>query len=501
MFERKLSFRDRRGSLLLVILFLCTVPGASVLWADTYKGAPPDPSEVWVPDVDVSHANSRGSKTAPSDQPPPAVLAPEKKYRLSELIDIAQKNNPKTRIAWENARQAAVAVNMAKGFYYPVLSLAAIGLYEHVPLPFPKLLSGNRGYITADTGIVRVEAVMEWLLLDFGRRTLSVKTTARNQIAANYAFNAQHQQIAFDVATHFYTLNALNAQVQASRAAFADAKLIEESAQALRERGMATVPEVLIARQARVQSAFDLETVLAEQRDAQVALAGSVGVTPTTEFQIADLSKTPVPTEMPETVDEATEKALAQRLDLQALEADVQASETAVRLARAAFWPQVFLRGNAGPAYNNFKVDSFSWASVFEPQYGVALALEWPIFNGFETKSRTALAESEQAKKQSELALLRDTVVQEVWKAYSAAGNALRRHKAAESLLEASQSAYDSALASYQQGLATLPEVTTGPSGTLSGPRRSERNPGRSAPHLCHPLLRHRRNVDRPRFS
>ncbi len=36
-----------------------------------------------------------------------AEIDPAKPYRLEELIDIAETNNPRTRIAWETAKQAA----------------------------------------------------------------------------------------------------------------------------------------------------------------------------------------------------------------------------------------------------------------------------------------------------------------------------------------------------------------------------------------------------------
>jgi hypothetical protein len=42
-------------------------------------------------------------KALPPALPPP-VLDPAKVYTLSELVDIAEQNNPETRVAWENAK-------------------------------------------------------------------------------------------------------------------------------------------------------------------------------------------------------------------------------------------------------------------------------------------------------------------------------------------------------------------------------------------------------------
>src|SRR5215472_15121104 len=44
--------------------------------------------------------------------PSPADIDPNHVYSLVELIDIAQRRNPATRVAWEQARQAAINVGI-----------------------------------------------------------------------------------------------------------------------------------------------------------------------------------------------------------------------------------------------------------------------------------------------------------------------------------------------------------------------------------------------------
>ena len=38
----------------------------------------------------------------------PSPIDPQKRYNVVELIDIAERVNPETRVAWEAARQAAI---------------------------------------------------------------------------------------------------------------------------------------------------------------------------------------------------------------------------------------------------------------------------------------------------------------------------------------------------------------------------------------------------------
>jgi outer membrane protein TolC len=45
-------------------------------------------------------------------------IDPQKPYRVEELIDMAETNNPRTQIAWERAKQAADRLGIARSDYY-----------------------------------------------------------------------------------------------------------------------------------------------------------------------------------------------------------------------------------------------------------------------------------------------------------------------------------------------------------------------------------------------
>ena len=55
----------------------------------------------------------------------PSEIDPLKNYELAELIDLAERTNPETKVAWERARQAAATVGLAKSEYFPILALRA----------------------------------------------------------------------------------------------------------------------------------------------------------------------------------------------------------------------------------------------------------------------------------------------------------------------------------------------------------------------------------------
>ena len=68
----------------------------------------------------------------------PSSIDLQKRYDLVELIDLAQRLNPETRVAWEAARQAAIGVGLVESAYFPVLTLTALGGYQSEAFPAPR---------------------------------------------------------------------------------------------------------------------------------------------------------------------------------------------------------------------------------------------------------------------------------------------------------------------------------------------------------------------------
>ena len=98
-----------------------------------------------------------------------ATVAPRRPYRLDELIDIAETNNPRTRIAWERAKQAAEGIGIARSEYFPRLAGTALFGNERFINPFPKPLA-PLGYTIVESPTVDAGLEMEYTVFDFGRR-------------------------------------------------------------------------------------------------------------------------------------------------------------------------------------------------------------------------------------------------------------------------------------------------------------------------------------------
>src|SRR6202007_790654 len=155
--------------------------GCALLGAcnDTRDLAPASPDTPW------QFEPSKESPTAPAPAsggrrlvvpentavqlPSPAHGDTNHVYSLVELIDIAQRRNPATRVAWEQARQAAINVGISRAAYLPAPTASAVPGWEHFVTPFPSNLV-PQGFIIFNAQEAIPQLAVNYLLLDFGTR-------------------------------------------------------------------------------------------------------------------------------------------------------------------------------------------------------------------------------------------------------------------------------------------------------------------------------------------
>src|SRR5713226_6512178 len=400
-------------------------------------------------------------------------INPRKIYGLAELIDIAERNNPDTRVAWERARQAAAAVGLSESAYYPFLVASAAAGYDRAFIPFSTLavdpthpsLSNVRitggGSLVTEARVYRGELNAKWLLLDFGERS-AVAATAREQLMmANVGFNATHQKIVFQVTERFYQLGTARQKVLVSQSALEAAQTVEQAVQARIDNGLATKPELLQAKQQTAQSAFEVEATTGVESDARVALVESIGLLPTVPLKVADLGQRSTSGEGDGSVDELIERALWQRPDLVAKLANVHAKQDEIKKVRAEYYPKVAIDAHVTETELDVSIANSPFFGDHRPTYGVFLTASVPIFDGFARRHKMEMAEAELHGAENELAGARDSAVREVWKAYTDFKTALRKQESAAKLVTASQNAFDGVLESYKQGLSTYPEIVS----------------------------------------
>src|SRR6266480_4655746 len=108
--------------------------------ANARNDPPPSSERTWAPPNLPNHERElAGHRFNNAESTSRVSIDPRKIYGLAELIDVAQRNNPETRVAWERARQAAAAVGLSESAYYPFLVASAAAGYDRAFIPFPTL--------------------------------------------------------------------------------------------------------------------------------------------------------------------------------------------------------------------------------------------------------------------------------------------------------------------------------------------------------------------------
>jgi outer membrane protein len=396
--------------------------------------------------------------------PSPADVDPNHVYSLVELIDIAQRRNPATRVAWEQARQAAINVGIARAAYLPALTASAVAGWEHFVTPFPSNLV-PQGFIIFNAQELIPQLAVNYLLLDFGGRAAAVEAAGQISIAGNVAFTAAHQQLIFNVARAYFSLDGADAAVRAARQGLADAQVVQQSAEALFGRGLDTIVDVQLARRATAQAQYDLAQANTAQHDAMYTLLAAMDLPPTTKLRVADASKHPLPQRTARTVDDVLSEALRRRPDLLANVAKLRASDAEIAAARSTLAPKVSLSANVQGNIGRLNVDNSPYSSVAKPQGAALLKFEWPLYTGGLLQNKLSLAQSKREEAAAALHERTDQALREVALAYDQVDTGLLQYDAAIALQTASEAAFHSASDAYAHGVGTLTDATSAQTG------------------------------------
>ncbi len=418
-----------------------------------------------------SEASAQGyvlpANPAAATMPATPTIDPARTYDLPDLIDVAEATNPETRIAWNEARNAALAAGIARSTYLPRITASALGGYQTAHGHGSALGLSTSDNVSASGSISAVS--LQWLLFDFGERSAIVEAVDQGTVVANILFTAAHQKLIHDVSLAFYAYSAARARTSSAARSLQDAQDVQRAAVDRYKHGIGTVIEVAQARQAAAQARLAQVQAEGATQDASITLMAAMGIPPLTKLKIADIGGRPLSPAMESSVEQILSAALARRPDVLAAYAAQKASLANVRAARAEFLPKFFV--SATGAYTTGGLDITAIPSVGAGQaptvnlsnrrLGATIVggVTIPLYDG-----GTRDAALEQAKTRADnagLALTRvkEEAVRQIVIADNALRTSLAAHDAADALLAAAQTTYDAALAAYRHGVGSSTDV------------------------------------------
>lgn len=438
-------------------LSACAAPQATAPGSQTGFDAPEPPRLTSLP-----HEEPEQASHTPH-------LQPDHDYTLPELIDLAQRLNPSTRIAWGEAQQAAQAAGMVQSAYLPLISANIVGGYVRSDRSDGVRILGRDLELDYDTHLSgAVPALtLKWLLFDFGKRAALQEAADKLALASRITFNGVHQAVIAEVSISYFNYNSARRREQIAAQGLKNAALIEDIALEREHSGLGTRIEVAQARQLKAQARLHHVNAGTLARQSYQILLGAVGLTPDSRLQVADSAERPLPQELDIPGNDILKRAIAQRPDVQALQAAHQATLAGVESAQASFMPKLALMGFVSKRMGSLSVGNLPEVSPQTSSSGAVLALSIPLYDaGLRAK------QTREAQLRVETARARvNKTEQDAYKQMVIAADALRAalesHQAAQALVDAAQITYDGALESYKEGLTGMMLLTEAHSGLL----------------------------------
>jgi len=427
-------------------IFVCAL-STLPLWG---QQAPPSPDHAWpVPQ------NARfQAELAQVPAMTRAVPNPSQLYSLPELVDIAERNNPETRVLWEQSKQKAAAAGIARGALFPTVAALASASLSQYSIFVTK-------FYHEDLATFPATLSLSYTVFDFGARGAKIDQAKANLLAADFAFNDVHRKIIFQVVDAYYRLLDAISQGEAAQATLTDAQTVQQAIEARLANGLATLPDVLEARAAAAQAQYELVSTHGLEEIARGVLANVLGVNPAAPLDVEDVSKTLLPQTLEESVKTVIERSLGQRPGLLSQVAQLRYADAGIREARSAFYPTVGFSGEWGHRNSYGSQNSNPTISSQIYPYSVQLNLNWTVFDGGTRRNQVARAEAQYRQAQAQVAVSRDQIENEIWTSYSKLKTAQEQKKAADTLLEAAEQSYSAATESFQAGVRTFIDVTT----------------------------------------
>jgi outer membrane protein len=421
-----------------------------------------------------------GSYVLPSNRSlaaaPPAASGLERRspYTLPELIDIAQTNNPTTRNAWNDARNAALTAGIAESTFLPIVSAGIVQGWQTFHNATSIVGSNTANDFTAN-GNVEVLSI-QWLLFDFGQRAARLNAAQQLSVISNIAFTEAHQQVIYNVSLAFYAHAAARARLASAAKSLQDAEEVQVAAEDRYKRGIGTVVEVAQTRQATAEAQLARVQAEGAVQNSYLSLISAMGISPMTQLPIADISRRHLPSSLTAPIEHFIAEALARRPDVLTGYAAQKASLANLRAAEAEFFPKVFFSGNGARLDGSLDITAIPGldqqlpivnipgnqlgTSVRETSATALVGASIPLYDGGTRAALLEQARDKVDKANTTLTQIRNEAARQIIAAKNTLKTSLSAYNASTVLAEAAQTTFDSALAAYRNGVGSISDVT-----------------------------------------
>ncbi len=360
---------------------------------------------------------------------------------LTALIDIALKNNPETQMAWANVHRAQAATGMAKASLYPQVDVQAnVAHGREVKYPNgPETVFTNYG----------ADLCLNYLLFDFGERQATVQATREALKAARWSTDFTLQKIVSKVAAHYYEYINAHQILETKKQALADALVILDSAEHLHRAGLRSMTDLTTSKATVAQNQMEIARARAQEKIAYGKLLMTLGVAQDSSLEIEMIPEQIFHPQVSEGVPALIALAEEQRADLLARQAHLGEMESRYTRAKRAFLPKLRFNGLGG-------WDEYAKHQDSGYNYTVGLALDIPLFRGFESTYLKQQASAEVDLSLAEIKELQNAIALEVLSFSASVTGSSEALMWSGQFLDEAQKSYDGSLENYKAGLQNI---------------------------------------------
>ena len=374
---------------------------------------------------------------------------------LQELIRTALTNNYDVRIAAQRVLEQQAQLRITRSQLFPTLSVGGTGIGADLP---SNLGSGLPSGTIAE-GSFSLSAA--WNPDFWGLYRRQTEAARAQLLAQTWAQRAVRLSLVQQVATGYFQLRALDAQLEIAKQTLETRKQSVELTRTLESGGSVPLSDLREAEELEFTASTQIPQLEQQIQQQENGLRLLLGQNPGTVAHADQSALNPPPQNLPVGL---PSQLLERRPDILEAEQQLVAANAQIGVARAQFFPQLSISGSGG-------VGGSAWSGIFDPDskliYGLG-SLAQPLFEGGKLRGQLQLSQHQK----DELVLNYQKTIAGAFRDVSNALISVDKQKSAreeqEKLVAAAQDATRLARIRYQGGATSYLEVLTTDSNLFS---------------------------------
>lgn len=367
---------------------------------------------------------------------------------LDSLIHVAVRQNPSVLTALNRIDMAKANLRIARGGYYPALSLDAGWNRQQT--------SGNTGTGQPQSRVGYYDATvnMNWQVDVFGSIRQRVKAQKENFAASREEYNATMVSLCAEVASAYFNLREAQQELSVLQRNALSQKAVVDITEVRYNTGLASKLDVAQAKSVYYSTLASIPATESGIIQYMNALAVLLGLYPQDVTAALETGK-PLPDYIEPVGVGLPGQLLLRRPDVRVAERQVNAQAALLGASKTDWLPSFFLNGSFG--YASYDMKDFTRRSSMT--WSIAPSMSWTIFNGGQRANNVRLqrAQLDETINQFNTTVL--TAVQEVDNAMSSYKNSIKQIVACREMLNQGKEAFKLSLDLYKQGLSPFQNV------------------------------------------